>query len=198
MDFSRKISELGTKAVKAYREMSGIRHDNEIPEIFLGGQIALGLHTQCGIHVHVERRYLDILQELGGSVGREEIDDLGGLRADVAIYRDKTPIAIIELKICDEGDRRGAKVLADLEKMNLLTKRCALDTYIGILLTDLSNDVRCADRRPELERLLGEPFSEEGPLEPASQGADWNWQFLSGKFSRLDDTQLFFGAGRSS
>lgn len=182
MDFSQDIVELGTHAVKAYCEMSGIQHDNEIPEIFLGGQIAFGLHNQCGFHAHVERPYLDILRALGGSVGSEEINTFGGLRADVAIYKDSIPVAIIELKICDEGDRRGGKVLADLEKMKMLSKGRKLDTYLGILLTDMDKGLLCDKRRIQIERLLEGPFSGEGTLEAASGNAGWNWQFLAGKF----------------
>ncbi len=182
MDFSQKIADIGTEALKAYRNMSGIRHDNEIPEVFLGGQIALGLHNQCGVHVHVERPYLDILRELGGSVGSDEINTLGGLRADVAIYKDSMPIAIIELKICDEGDRRGGKVLADLEKMKTLSEGRKLDTYLGILLTDMDKGLLCDKRRAQIETLLEGRFSGEGALEAASGNAGWNWQFLAGKF----------------
>ncbi|GBR70947.1 hypothetical protein [Gluconobacter kanchanaburiensis] len=182
MDFSQNIVELGTLAVKLYRDMSGIQHDNEIPEIFLGGQIALGLHNQCALHAHVERPYLDILRELGGSVGSEEINAFGGLRADVAIYKDNIPIAIIELKICDEGDRRGGKVLADLEKMKTLSEGRKLDTYLGILLTDMDKGLLCDERRTQIEALLEGRFSGAGALEAASRNAGWNWQFLSGKF----------------
>ncbi len=37
-DYSQNIANYGAAAVKKYRDISGIRNDNEIPEIFLGGQ----------------------------------------------------------------------------------------------------------------------------------------------------------------
>lgn len=44
MKLSQSIARHGAEAVKTYRTVSGIKQDNEVPEIFLGGQIAIGLN----------------------------------------------------------------------------------------------------------------------------------------------------------
>ncbi|MFT8716079.1 hypothetical protein [Gluconobacter potus] len=180
-DYSQNIANYGAAAVKKYRDISGIRNDNEIPEIFLGGQIAIGLHDEFRLQCHVERPYLTILKELGGRIDDEVINSLGGLRSDVALYREGQPFALVELKICDERDARGGKVLADLEKMRRLSVRAQIDTYLGLLLTDISRK-ECADRRTIIEETLGANFSNHSSLEPAGYGADWKWQFLAGRF----------------
>ncbi|MFT8803559.1 MAG: hypothetical protein ABF812_16505 [Gluconobacter cerinus] len=180
-DYSQTIANYGAAAVKKYRDISGIRNDNEIPEIFLGGQIAIGLHEEFRLQCHVERPYLTILKELGGRIDDEVISSMGGLRSDVALYREGRPFALVELKICDERDARGGKVLADLEKMRRLSVRTQIDTYLGILLTDIDGE-ECKGRRNKIELLLKTPFTAESQLVQASHGANWKWQFLAGRF----------------
>ncbi|MFT9220594.1 hypothetical protein [Gluconobacter oxydans] len=191
-DYSQNIANYGAAAVKKYRDISGIRNDNEIPEIFLGGQIAIGLHDEFRLQCHVERPYLTILKELGGRIDDEVISSMGGLRSDVALYREGRPFALVELKICDERDARGGKVLADLEKMRRLSVRTQIDTYLGILLTDISRK-ECADRRSIIEKTLGANFSAHSSLELAGYGADWKWQFLAGRFRKESAESSSFG-----
>lgn len=105
---------------------------------------------------------------------------MGGLRADVALYQEKKPLAIVELKICDERDHRGWKVLADLEKMKRLSEQTRIAMYLGVLLTDTHQE--CKDRRKSLETILGQKFEADSGLEAAGKDAKWNWQFIAGKF----------------
>ncbi|WP_291367519.1 hypothetical protein [Acetobacter sp. UBA5411] len=151
--YSASIVRHGVEAVKVYRRISCIQQDNEMPEIFLGGQIAIGLNRDFGLQAHVERPYLRIMNELGLTINDQIIEDMGSFRADIALYREEKPLAIIELKICDERDRRGGKLLADLEKMKLLSRQTGISTYLGVLLTDTAN-ATCKDRRKALEAVL--------------------------------------------
>ncbi|BCK74456.1 hypothetical protein AA0242T_0897 [Acetobacter aceti NRIC 0242] len=180
--YSLSIVHHGVEAIKAYRTISGIQQDNEMPEIFLGGQIAIGLNRELGLQVHIERPYLRIMKELGVTINDQIIEDMGGLRADIAIYREGKPLAIIEFKICDERDRRGGKLLADLEKMNQLSSQTKISTYLGVLLTDTAN-ATCAERRKTLETVLGQKFEQASNLEPAGNNAEWHRQFIAGRFN---------------
>lgn len=180
-DYSQSIANYGAAAVKKYRDISGIRNDNEIPEIFLGGQIAIGLHDEFGLKCHVERRYDLILRELGFPITQSVIDTFGSQRADAALYRDGKPFAIIELKICDERDRYGDKLGRDLRKMRKLANKAGIEIYLGTLMTDVCK-AECAERRATIEEKLEGCFSAHSSLEPAGYGADWKWQFLAGRF----------------
>ncbi|MCG4261411.1 hypothetical protein K6W36_12630 [Acetobacter senegalensis] len=180
MKLSQSIARHGAEAVKTYRTVSGIKQDNEVPEIFLGGQIAIGLNRDLNFQAHVERPYLTIIKELGGTIDDQCIESMGGLRADVALYQEEKPLAIVELKICDERDHRGWKVLADLEKMKRLSEQTEIAMYLGVLLTDTHQE--CKDRRKSLETILGQKFEADSGLEAAGKDAKWNWQFIAGKF----------------
>jgi hypothetical protein len=57
MNVSEAIVKYGTEAVLHYRSMAGLLQDNEIPEVFLGGSIASGLHNALNVQAHVERFY---------------------------------------------------------------------------------------------------------------------------------------------
>ncbi|NHN91067.1 hypothetical protein [Acetobacter sicerae] len=181
-NYNLSIVRHGVEAVKVYRSISGIPRDNEMPEIFLGGQIAIGLNRDLGLQAHVERPYLRIMNELGLTINDQIIEDMGGLRADIALYREEQPLAIIELKICDERDRRGGKLLADLEKMKLLSRQTGISTYLGVFLTDTAN-ATCKDRRAVLETVLEQKFEQASNLESAGNNAEWCWQFIAGRFN---------------
>jgi hypothetical protein len=53
MDIAGGVIEFGTEAVLRYREISGVEHDNELPEAFLGGFIGDRLYDRFGVHVRV-------------------------------------------------------------------------------------------------------------------------------------------------
>ncbi|MFT8491040.1 MAG: hypothetical protein ABF672_10900 [Gluconobacter oxydans] len=180
-DYSQSIANYGAAAVKKYRDISGIRNDNEIPEIFLGGQIAIGLHEEFRLQCHVERYYERILEDLCFTIDSDLKKAFGSKRADVALYRDGKPFAIIELKICDERDRNGRNLLDDLEKMRELALKTGIEIYLGTLMTDVRK-VECAKRRATIEKKLEGCFSAHSSLEPAGYGAGWKWQFLAGQF----------------
>jgi hypothetical protein len=57
LDFEKAVVEFGTEAVLRYRTIAEARHDNELPESFLRGFVAMRLHERFGCQVHVERLY---------------------------------------------------------------------------------------------------------------------------------------------
>src|SRR5271166_5949271 len=115
MALSEAIVTYGTCAVVQYRHIAGISQDNEMPELFLGGIIARGVHEELGLHAHIERSYMTIARELqinNGDLERE----FGGWRADVAIYDKQQPKAIIELKVVDERNKPDC-IVVDRDKV---------------------------------------------------------------------------------
>ncbi|MBF0892519.1 hypothetical protein HKD28_14035 [Gluconobacter sp. LMG 1744] len=182
MDLSQRIAEYGAEAVNYYVKMARLKYDNEVREEFVSARIAIALFERDGLAAHVERDYLRIVQELGNEVSSKDISSMGSKRADIAIYNcDGNPLAVIEVKICDEGDRNGAAVLSDYEKIQNLRERVTIDTYLAILLTDINDTKRCEIRRGNLEESLHSPFTGDSGL-IRSQDAAWEWQFLAGKF----------------
>ncbi|MBS1096372.1 hypothetical protein JK191_02045 [Gluconobacter sphaericus] len=182
MNLSQKIAEYGAEAVSYYAKMAKLRNDNEVREEFVSAQIAMKFFERDGLTTHVERDYLTIVRELGGEITLQDNSSMRGQRADVAIYGlDGLPHAIIEVKICDEGDRRGGEVIKDFEKISILRSKIGVDTYIAILMTDINDREICSARRKTFEENLESSFSGASDL-IRSQDGEWEWQFLAGKF----------------
>jgi hypothetical protein len=178
MDINEAIVRYGTEAVLRYRTVAGILHDNEIPEIFLGGFIGCGLYDGLNVHARVERLYTVIAIELGVTPSRDLVNGFGGCRADVAIYQDRRPVGIVELKVFDEGTR-SADIVADRDKMGKLSHLCSVECYLGVLVTDTQSST-CTERASELGRALDHEFNVIGAKQRSVDG-NWQWCFASGR-----------------
>jgi hypothetical protein len=91
LDFEKAVVEFGTEAVLRYRTVAEARHDNELPESFLRGFVALRLHERFGYQVHVERLYTAMALDLGMPITPDLVTVLGAFRADVAVYESGRP-----------------------------------------------------------------------------------------------------------
>nr|WP_294503892.1 hypothetical protein [uncultured Rhodopila sp.] len=97
MDIRKAITVFGADAVMEYRAKAAIRGETTIPETCLSLHIASSLITH-GLHdARVEVPYSNILRELGVR-GPDIVPNFGGQRADIAIYDNGLPFAIIEIK----------------------------------------------------------------------------------------------------
>ena len=182
MTIASSIVKHGTEAVLEYRRMTGTEQDNRVPEVFLGGWIAHGIHRGLGCQAHVERYYTTIATELGKQGSAELIESLGGWRADVALYEGGCPKAIIEIKKYDEGGN-DALIRHDLAKMRSLAAETTLQVYLAVLVTDTTRR-KGSDRVKVLGETLGGAFDELGPLQVANEGrASWSWLFACGGFA---------------
>ena len=182
MTIAKSIVKHGTEAVLEYRRMTGNEHDNRVPELFLGGWIARGIHRDLGCHAHIERYYTTIAIELGKQSGAELIESLGGWRADVALYEGGAPKAVIEIKKYDEGGD-DALIRRDLTKMRSLAAGTTLRVYLAVLVTDTARK-QGSDRAKALGESLGGEFDELGPSQVANEGrADWSWLIAYGAFA---------------
>jgi hypothetical protein len=177
MNINEAIVKFGTEAVRRYRCVAGIHHDNEVPEIFLGGFIAGRLHDEFNVHAHVERLYTVIANELQVKLDTELIIKFGGLRADIALYSDQRPVSIVELKIFDES-RTANAIVADRDKVRALSHRCGVDAYLGVLITDVQSGKSCTERARELSLKLGCDFDVIGDKQSSADGS-WFWCFAS-------------------
>ena len=182
MDVIGSIVRHGTEAVLKYRRMNGIETDERVPEVFLGGQIAFGVHCDTGLNAHVERYYTTITNELGRQHDAELMNSLGGWRADVALYEGKTPKAVLEIKKYAEGGRYPL-VRRDLDKLRSLARETRLEIFVAILVTATIRH-EAEDRVTRLGELLGGRFDVLGPTQVAKEGAaDWSWMFVCGSFA---------------
>jgi hypothetical protein len=157
--------------------MAGLSYDNEVPEIYLGGFIANGLHRDKYDKIHVEKYYISIAKDLNIPIDDALIKTFGGQRADIAVYRNDMPPAIVELKIFDEA-QNASKIVADRDKMKRFADLKPIEGYLGILVTDAKNGQRCAERIETLERALGQKFDEVGKMQ-RSVDEKWDWCFAS-------------------
>jgi len=133
--------------------------------------------------VHVERPYTVIARELGIELSNELLAELGGLRADVAIYQDGLPSAIVELKIYDEGLPAYA-IAADLFKAQKLVNRARLGNlraYVGVMICETSN-CSLENRARKLEEAIHQKvYSGE-----ARQSVDGQWHWCFGCAAHKD------------
>jgi hypothetical protein len=178
MDIRTAINEFGSEGVRHYREISSIVADNEVPEAFLSGFIASRLHDRFGCPVHVERSYMTIAKDIGVEPSPELEAEIGGYRADVAMYQEGLPPAIIELKIFDEGCQLSS-IRDDLDKMDRLARRGKLRGYVGLLICETSSKNLKA-RKDDLEDAL----RREILLSRSQKSTDgkWSWCFGCAQF----------------
>ncbi len=116
-----------------YRAIAETRHDNEVPESFLRSFVAMRLHERFGHQVHVERLYATMALELGMELTGELSNFLGGLCADIAVYENGKPSAILELKIFDAASPLPS-VGVELDKAQVLGRFGKLRIFFGVMI----------------------------------------------------------------
>jgi hypothetical protein len=133
LDFEKAVVEFGTEAVLRYRTIAEARHDNELPESFLRGFVAMGLHERFGCQVHVERLYTAMALDLGMPITPDFVNVLGAFRADIAVYESGRPFAVIELKIFDAASPLPSVGL-ELDKAQILARFAKLRILVGVMI----------------------------------------------------------------
>jgi len=173
MELDKAIVEFGTEGVLRYRQISQSKHDNELPEVFLGSFIAPRLYDRFQYPVQVEKYYSVLAQEAGLDLNGNLLTEVGGLRADIVMFPPKSSAVIVELKIFDEGTQPSS-IANDLSKMAKLTKSGKLLGYVGVMICekatqDLDTRVRI------LEQTLQVTIHRE-ITQPSADGS-WKWCF---------------------
>jgi hypothetical protein len=133
LDFEKAVVEFGTEAVLRYRTIAEARHDNELPESFLRGFVAMRLHERFGCQVHVERLYTAMALDLGMPMTPDLVNVLGAFRADIAVYESGRPFAVIELKIFDAASPLPSVGL-ELDKAQILARFAKLRILVGVMI----------------------------------------------------------------
>jgi hypothetical protein len=133
LDFESAIVQFGTEAVLRYRAVAEPRHDNELPESFLRNFVALRFHEQFGKHVHVERLYTAMVLDLGLPLSPDLVTVLAGFRADLAVYEDGKPVAIIALKVFDAASPLPS-MGAEVDKAQILARLAKLQVFVGVMI----------------------------------------------------------------
>lgn len=183
LEITNALIEFGTEAVLRYRTISGL-HDNWVPEVFLGGFIAPRLYDRLSCPVHIERYYTTIAKELGADSTPDLVNEFGGQRADVAIYQDGRPRAIIELKIFDER-RRPASVADDLAKAEKLAELGGLLAYVGVMICETSTaglELRIKNLEDSLSRKVYTAYPQQ------SRDGKWRWCFGCSSLAGINES----------
>jgi hypothetical protein len=184
MDITRAIVEVGTQAVIHYRQRRAIKDETRIPENALSLFIASELITQFNLDARVEVPYPNILNSLGVT-GSDVTPKFGGQRADVAVYEEKRPAAVVEVKIVDER-RRLSGVVRDWGKIRLLQQYVAdkaatpLDGYVAAVVCDTNKPAE--QTIVEMEQSLGSVTIERG-RKTATLAGEWGWRFVCVKLA---------------
>ncbi|HVC62688.1 MAG TPA: hypothetical protein VND19_20275 [Acetobacteraceae bacterium] len=182
MEITRAVIEFGTQAVRHYRDKPAIENETRIPEKCLSLFVASHFISQRHWDAKLEVSYPEMLKQLG-ITGPEVAPVFGGQRADIAVFQDAKPVAIVELKIIDEG-RKFDGVTEDWGKIQRLRQlvssrsHVSLDGYVGALVCDTT---KLAEQTiAGLELALGGVTVERGER-IAARDVGWGWLFVGAK-----------------
>ncbi|MCL5669743.1 MAG: hypothetical protein M1423_00340 [Acidobacteria bacterium] len=168
------IFNAGLVAVDNYRECYGpdFREDG-VSERSLSAMMALQLH-ESGFNAPPEALYTQIVDHLHMPIDEAARTRIRQLRADIALYKDGQPKAVIELKIISDGDRL-AEFARDLFKGDPVFLSERLPVYAVALICETKN--RTLDQQKAwVDVSVGQPLSYSRTM-LTSTGEGWKWCF---------------------
>jgi len=166
------VVKFGTDAVDRYQKMSE-KAAETVQEYFLRSFIAMKLHESLGSCVQLETLYTDVAWSLGVR-GSELNREIGGQKADITLFEDAKPCAIIELKILGGAGRTLQRIQEDARKLIKLSDICKIPGYIAVLI--------CKKTGPLLEEQIARMEKElnlkvhRGGMQ-SSPDTQWQWCF---------------------
>ena len=173
-DISDSILNAGDHAVQQYLEISGLRgKEDTVPEIFLSCAMAIRLPTLLAVTVRVEQDYKQLAHDLNLATTAETDNQLERLRADIAVYENGRPSAIIEVKKFAESGKVSA-LRDDLMKGDCVSLRQHINVHGAFLVCETSKQTMTR-RQNILQTELDKPIQFSGPYESAARG--WTWCF---------------------
>jgi hypothetical protein len=172
LEIEKSVVEFATEAALRYRAIAAVRHDNQVPESFLRSHVASRLHDRFDCPVHVDRLYAAMAIELSGAVTADLVTALGGHRADIAIYRDDRPFAVIELTVFDEVAPLPA-IGVKLDKAKILARVAPLQIFVGAMICPIVLSLEARIERLH-DAVGGNMFV--GERQPSRDGR-WQWCF---------------------
>jgi hypothetical protein len=186
LDFEKAVVEFGTEAVLRYRTVAQPRHDNEIPESFLRAFVAQCIHEQFGYRAHVERLYTAMALDLGTSLTPDLINVLGGFRADVALYEDDRPFAIVALKVFDSASPLPA-IGPELDKAQILARFAKLRIFAGMMICPIIVSLEARIERLH-DTFGGNMYVGE---RQRSRDQQWQWCFACASVGDHEGARLY-------
>lgn len=172
-NLSSAICEAGERAVKEYRIISGLDDEAAIPEIFLTALMAKHLHGALTMYARVEKKYSDLAEEiacLGGP--RRQGQKSTRKKADIALYKNSTLSAIIEVKAARDGTDLDT-LRQDLKKVKDLSKS-VVPAYGAYFICQTGSTIEKNIER--VEKAVGKLSQKTKPIESAT-GKIWSWCF---------------------
>ena len=186
MDISGLIVEFGRQAVLYYREKAGVVNEAQIPEVFIARFVASAMTIQLRCPALPEVYFTNMLTDLDiDGFEPAVVSRFGGLRADIGVYQDQKPAAVVELKIVDES-RPLQGVLGDFQKLLCLQRFISsrvgitLDAYIAALVCDTSRPSadELSERTIDKLRAKLENATLQHSDKMQARGGGWGWQFV--------------------
>jgi hypothetical protein len=172
LEIEKAVVEFSTEAALRYRAMSASTLDNELPESFLRSHVASRLHDRLACPIHVDRLYAAMAVDIGARVTAEMVTAFGGERADIAIYRDGRPAAVVALKIFDEVAPLPS-VGTKLDKARLLARLAPVQVLLGVMVCPIVLPIEARIER--LHDAVGGNLY-VGERQPSRDGR-WQWCF---------------------
>jgi hypothetical protein len=180
LDVEDAVVRHGTEAVEFLGRLSAVRAETLIPEQCLGLWIASSLKDELRLKdegrwdVRLEGSYTDTLNLAGLNDSVALRHDHGGQHADIIIYEQGLPKAIIELKKV-EYSKDIRRVREDQTKLENLIKKSPIPAYIGLLIFDDDGGTQVIARVEQLRQQLGIELKSGEPR--WNRTKEWQWCF---------------------
>jgi hypothetical protein len=172
MNISSQIFQAGRLAVDDYINVSGILREDAIPERSLSVHMAIHLHRLLGLRAPNEEPYTRIAKHFGISDGDPRLLQVEQWKADIALYDQNKPVAVIENKILSDGKRSLSAFAWDLCKGDPvnLSERVPIYAVALICETETTNgDLKWVERGLHRPLIYSEEICTRAPNET------WKW-----------------------
>jgi hypothetical protein len=171
------ILAAGVSAVQSYVECAGaIAREDSIHERSLTAHLAMQLHRLSGLHAPTEVLYTRIIDDLGMAADPTTRILLELRSADIALYDDGKPIALVEAKILSDGKRALPQFFSDLQKGDPVKLSERLPIYAVALVCETTS--RNVEQQQEwIKKASGDLRLQYSEPVPTCTGETWKWFF---------------------
>lgn len=174
MDIEKAITTFGTEAVLRYRTMAQGRYDNEVPTSFLRAYVAQRLYDQFARTIHIERPYIALALDLGLQVTPDLISATRTQCANLAVYENGRPTAVIEMEIFDSSAPLPG-LRFSLDRAKFLARDGGVQILVGFMICPIVVSLEARIERLH-DAFGGNMYIGERQL---SGDGRWEWCFAS-------------------
>jgi len=175
------IHKAGLLAVETYITCAGpgISEDSA-HEKSLSAFMALHLHHVLGIQARPECPYTQIVKDLDMSPDRLSLNAIQLLTADIALYENGLPVAVIELKVFTDSKAMLPRFCNDLRKGDLV-RLCERVPVYAVALICQTERRKLGEQKAWIERGVGRQLTysqtQVTKTDSVSGEKPWEWCF---------------------